>query len=84
MSASNAQFTFEFLDVDFEVSVLEFKVAENLSELFGVYITLVSEQVIPCDEVVRQEGVLTIINPFKNSLLLGTGEAPDRYFQVLS
>jgi type VI secretion system secreted protein VgrG len=80
MSASNAQFTFEFLDVDFEVSVLEFKVTENLSELFGVNMTLVSEQLIPCDEVVRQEGLLTIINPFKNSILLGTGEAPDRYF----
>lgn len=80
MSASNAQFTFEFLDVDFEVSVLEFKVVENLSELFGVNMTLVSEQLIPCDEVLRQEGLLTIINPFKYSILLGTGEASDRYF----
>ena len=73
MSASRAQFTFEFLDLDYDVSVLEFNAAENVSHLPGVNITLVSEQVIPCDEVVRQEGLLTIINPNR-------ADGPDRYF----
>jgi type VI secretion system secreted protein VgrG len=72
MSASDAQFTFEFLDVDYEVSVLSFNAVENISHLSGTTLMLVSEQVIPCKEVVRQEGVLTIINPE------GIGN-PDRY-----
>jgi type VI secretion system secreted protein VgrG len=73
MTASSAQFTFEFLDVEYDVSVLEFTTAENVSHVPGANLVLVSEQVIPCDAVVRQEGVLTIINPE------GAG-APDRYF----
>jgi len=73
MSASSAQFTFEFLDLEYEVSVLEFTTAENLSHVPGTNLVLVSEQVIPCVAVVRQEGLLTIINPE------GAG-APDRYF----
>lgn len=73
MSASGAQFTFKFFDVEYEASVLEFTTAENVSHAPSANLVLVSEQVIPCKEVVRQEGVLTIINPE------GT-VAPDRYF----
>ncbi|RQW85784.1 MAG: type VI secretion system tip protein VgrG [Geobacter sp.] len=73
MSASSAQFTFKFLDVEYEVSVLEFTTAENVSHVPGANLVLVSEQVISCDAVVRQECLLTIINPE------GAG-APDRYF----
>lgn len=73
MSASNAQFTFTFLDLDHEVSVLSFNAIENISHLSGATLMLVSEQIISCKDVVRQEGVLTIINPE------GAG-APDRYF----
>lgn len=78
MSASNAQFTFDFLDIDYEVSVLKFIAVENISSLSGATLTLVSEQLIPCEDVVHQEGLLTIINPNKNSLLSGT-VATDRH-----
>jgi type VI secretion system secreted protein VgrG len=73
MSASNAQFIFDFLDVDYDVSVLSFNAVENISHLSGATLMLVSEQVISCEMVIRQEGVLTIINPE------GIGN-PDRYF----
>lgn len=73
MSANSAQFTFDFLDLDYDVSVLSFNSVENISHLPGATLMLVSEQVIPCEAVVRQEGVLTIIDPEE------TG-APDRYF----
>lgn len=73
MSASNAQFTFTFLDLDHEVSVLSFNAIENISHLSGATLMLVSEEIMSCKDVVRQEGVLTIINPE------GT-DAPDRYF----
>ncbi len=73
MSASSAQFTFEFLDVEYEVSVLEFTTAENVSHVPAANLVLVSEQIIHCDAVVRQEGLLTIINHE------GAG-APDRCF----
>jgi len=73
MSASNSQFIFDFLDVDYDVSVLSFNAVENISHLSGATLMLVSEQVIPCEMVIRQEGVLTIINPE------GIGN-PDRYF----
>jgi len=73
MSASNAQFIFDFLDVDCDVSVLSFNAVENISHLSGATLMLVSEQVISCEMVIRQEGVLTIINPE------GIGN-PDRYF----
>lgn len=73
MSANSPLFAFEFLDVDFDVSVLSFNANENVSYVSSANLTLVSEQVIPCEDVVRQEGLLTIINPE------GIG-APDRYF----
>ena len=73
MSASNAQFTFTFLDLDHEVSVLSFNAIENVSHLSGATLMLVSEQIISCKDIVRQEGVLTIINP-------KGANAPDRYF----
>ncbi len=80
MSSNTAQFAFEFLDVDYRVSVLEFQAAENLSEMFGVTMALVSDELIPCEDVVRQEGVLTIVNPYKSSSLFKPGVTPDRYF----
>jgi type VI secretion system secreted protein VgrG len=73
MSASNALFTFEFQDVNYDVSVLEFNASENVSHMPGVTLMLVSEEEIPCEEVVRQEGTLTIINP--EGL-----DNPDRYY----
>ncbi len=73
MSASDAQFTFTFLDLDHEVSVLSFNAIENVSHLSGATLMLVSEQILSCKDVVRQEGVLTIINP-------EGANAPDRYF----
>ncbi len=72
MSASSALFTFEFLDVDYDVSVLSFNAAENVSHVSGANIKLVSEEVIACEDVIRQEGTLTIVNPE------GFGK-PDRY-----
>lgn len=79
MPASSAQFKFEFLDVDYDVSVLSFNAVENISYLPSANLTLVSEQVIPFQDIVRQEGLLTIINPNNNSILTGS-IAPDRYF----
>ncbi|MDD3293672.1 MAG: type VI secretion system tip protein TssI/VgrG [Geobacteraceae bacterium] len=75
MSASTAQFTFEFLDVAYELSVLDYCAVEKVSYLSGVNLTLVSnsQEIIPSKDVIRQEGLLTIINPN------GTGD-PDRYF----
>jgi type VI secretion system secreted protein VgrG len=82
MPANITQFTFEFLDVDYEVSVLDYFAIEKVSYLSGVNVTLVSNSkvIIPSEDVIRQEGLLTIINPYKNSLMPGTEEAPDRYF----
>jgi len=79
MPASSPLFTFEFLDVDFNVSVISFNAVENVSHVSGSTLMLVSEQVIDCEDVVRQEGLLTIVNPIKNILSSGT-VAPDRYF----
>ena len=73
MSASSAQFLFKFPDLDYDVSVLGFDLAENVSHVSGANLTLVSEQIIPCEEIVSQEGLLTILNPE------GIGN-PDRYF----
>lgn len=73
MSASNAQFIFEFLDLDYDVSVLGFNLTENVSHIPVANLTMVSEQIIPYEEIVRQEGLLTIVNPE------GIGN-PDRYF----
>lgn len=73
MQACSAQFTFKFIYLKHEVSVLEFTTAENISHVSGANLVLLSEEVISCDEVVRQEGLLTIVNPE------GTG-SPDRYF----
>lgn len=72
MPASSAQFTFEFMDVAYKVSVLSFNAAENVSHVSGANIKLVSEEVIACEDVIRQEGTLTIVNPE------GFGQ-PDRY-----
>jgi type VI secretion system secreted protein VgrG len=63
MSANSPLFTFEFLDVNYDVSVLSFNASENVSYVTVANLTLVSEEVIPCEDVVRQEGLLTIINP---------------------
>jgi len=73
MPASSAQFTFEFIDAAYKVSVLNFNAAENVSHVSGANLNLVSEEVIPCEEIIRQEGTLTIINP--EALV-----APNRYF----
>ncbi len=73
MSASSAQFTFEFLDLNYDVSVLDFTASENISHISVANLTLASEQIIPCEEIVQQEGLLTIVNPE------GIG-SPDRYF----
>jgi uncharacterized protein involved in type VI secretion and phage assembly len=75
MSASTAQFTFDFLDVDYDVSVLDYYAFEKVSYLSGVNLTLVSnnQDIIPSETVILQEGLLTIINPYRVS-------APDRYF----
>jgi len=75
MSASSAQFTFQFLDIDYDVSVLDYFAVEKVSYLSGVNITLVSDRqdIITSEDVILQEGLLTIINPN------GTGD-PDRMF----
>ena len=73
MSASSSLFMFEFLDADYDVSVFEFNATENVSHMPGATLILVSEEVIPCEEIISQEGTLTIINPE------GFGK-PDRYF----
>ena len=82
MSASTAQFTFEFLDVDYEMSVLNYFAVEKLSTLSGVNLMLVSsnQDIIPSGDVIRQESLLTIINPYKNCLQPGMEDVPDRYF----
>jgi len=63
MSASSVLFKFEFLDANYDVSVLEFNAAENVSYVSAANLVLVSEQFIPPESVVRQEGTLTIVNP---------------------
>lgn len=73
MSASSAQFTFEFLDLNFDVSVLGFHLSEQVSHISAANLTLVSEQIIPCEEIIQQEGRLTIVNP--EGIV-----APDRHF----
>lgn len=73
MYASSAQFTFEFLDVEYKASVLEFSTTENISHVSSANMVLTSKQFIPCDEVVNQEGTLTISN------LCGI-VSTDRYF----
>ncbi len=81
MSASSSQFTFEFLDVDYDVSILDYFAVEKVSYLSGVNLKLVSnsQNIIPSEEVIRQEGLLKIINP-GNNLLPGAGNSTDRYF----
>lgn len=75
MSANTAQFKFDFLDVDYDLSVLDYYAFEKVSYLSGVNLTLVSnsQDIIPSETVIRQEGLLTIINPYRVS-------ASDRYF----
>jgi type VI secretion system secreted protein VgrG len=75
MSANIAQFTFGFLDVDYQISVLDYFAVEKVSYLSGVNLTLVSnsQDIIHSKDVIRQEGLLTIITPY------GAGD-PDRYF----
>ncbi|MDD2273417.1 MAG: type VI secretion system tip protein TssI/VgrG [Desulfuromonadaceae bacterium] len=73
MPANSALFTFKLLDLEYDLSVLEVNASENVSHMSGATLILVSEEVIPCGEVIRQEGTLTIINPE------GPGN-PDRYF----
>jgi type VI secretion system secreted protein VgrG len=75
MSASSAQFTFEFLDVAYDVSVLDYFAVEKVSFLSCANLTLVSDSqdIIPCKKVIRQEGVLTIISP-------NEGSDPNRFY----
>jgi type VI secretion system secreted protein VgrG len=75
MPANISQFTFSFLDLDYELSVLDYFAVEKVSYLSGVNMTLVSkdQDIIPSEKVIRQEGLLTIINP-------NSSDATDRYF----
>lgn len=82
MSASSAQFAFKLLDSDYNFSLLDYFAREKISYLSTVNLTLVSydNDLIPSEKIIRQEALLTIINPYKNQILPGTGEMPDRYF----
>lgn len=82
MSAGSAQFAFKLLDSDYNFSLLDYFAREKISYLSTVNLTLVSydNDLIPSEKIIRQEALLTIINPYKNQILPGTGEMPDRYF----
>jgi type VI secretion system secreted protein VgrG len=82
MSANTSQYIFDLLDADYDLSVLDYFATEKISYLSCVNLTLVSndKDIIPSEKVIRQEALLTIINPYKNQILPETGEIPDRYF----
>jgi type VI secretion system secreted protein VgrG len=75
--ASEAKYSFELLDVDFDLSVVGFDVTETVSDTFVVNLTLGSNDKISFEDVKLQEGLLTVIGGVGAIINDGSG---DRYF----
>lgn len=75
--ASEAKFLFELLDVDYDLSVVDFDVTEAVSDIFVVNLTLASKDKINFEDVKLQEGSLTVVGGIGASF---NDESGDRYF----
>jgi uncharacterized protein involved in type VI secretion and phage assembly len=78
MPANTPQFTFELKEFNHKLSVLQFTLHEKVSDIPILMAELVSREIIHCDDLLRQEALFTIKNPFADQ---GVSQpTPDRYF----
>lgn len=78
MPANTPQFTFELKEFNHKLSVLQFTLHEQVSDIPILMAELVSREFIHCDGLIRQEALFTIKNPFADQ---GVSQpTPDRKF----